>query len=63
VAALAGNQTAILTARFAAGRFGASRFAFCPKDTMNLAGTTTGPFYRWWKRIYQTVATWTLVRS
>ncbi len=61
--ALTGNQTAILTARFGAARFGASRFGFCPRDTKDATGTTTGPFYTWWKRQYQAAAAWTLRRS
>lgn len=60
---LTSNQTAILTARAGAGRAGAMRAGFAPRDTRGLtAGSSPKPFYLW-ARVYPGPKTWTVVKS
>ncbi len=64
MASLSSNQLGLTTARFGVMRFGASRFAFAPKDTR--APVPGGPIKSLytWARIYPTEnPVWTTVKS
>lgn len=60
--AITGRELAILTARAGAGRAGAMRAAYTPRDTVNSAGISTGPFVRY-KRVYRAPTTYTVVKT
>lgn len=62
MAALSGNQIAILTARVGAARVGAFRIGFVPRDTQGVNPGTSGGFYKH-RRLYNTTTTYTLVKS
>lgn len=57
---LTSNQLAYLTARSGAGRSGAIRSGFAPKETEGFAPGTLGPWYVWYE-LPKVTTTWTAV--
>lgn len=57
-----GSKRAILVARCGAGRVGATRCGFVPKDTAQATTGAPGRFYLW-REVIMPTAVWTTIKE